>query len=579
MTRNRNPFEFSAANDLSVDEIIDYYIEDFNYSRFIQSKRNIFLLGERGSGKTMTLLFNSLEVQRKKALRAKEGAPLNRIGVYVPCNSPLTHRTEHKLLDEFRASVLSEHVLVLSIAHALAEALHEAASDLGEHPEAEMAEELETILARPLPEADTFFERIMRLVQAENYRTSQALNLPDDHSFYDGALSFSGFVMPLFDVIVRAPALGESHFLLMLDDADYLNPHQVASLNSWIAYRDHSRFSFKVATAKVTQPSRITASGGSIIEGHDFTLIDMEKPLHNARTDFGRLSNRIIAKRLGRISSSATPEEFFPESPLVATQLAESAELAKRDAMEKYPEGTAKQISDYVYKYTRALFFRRSAKANLPVYSGFEMIVFLSTGVVRNLLEPCYWMYDKAVSLATEGGGSREPISKIDPTIQNDVIMELSERTWQQVDAGLNTQVSGCTAEQSEQIRRLFEGLAQLFRDRLHSDLSEPRATSFTISGPDTAERREVEALLTIARRALLLYTRTGTAKAAGSRETYYVPRRMLWPIRGLDPVGQHARVSLKARDLMAVARGEANPWTTDPSATAESGQGTLFGG
>ena len=64
MNLENNPFKYDAANNLTDKMIADYYIDDFNYSRFIQSKRNIFLVGERGSGKTMALLFNSWRIQK-----------------------------------------------------------------------------------------------------------------------------------------------------------------------------------------------------------------------------------------------------------------------------------------------------------------------------------------------------------------------------------------------------------------------------------------------------------------------------------------------------------------------------------
>ncbi len=47
MDAKKNPFIFAGATELTSDMILDYYIEDFNYSRFIQTKRNIFLVGER----------------------------------------------------------------------------------------------------------------------------------------------------------------------------------------------------------------------------------------------------------------------------------------------------------------------------------------------------------------------------------------------------------------------------------------------------------------------------------------------------------------------------------------------------
>ena len=85
----------------------------------------------------------------------------------------------------------------------------------------------------------------------------------------------------------------------MIDDAHDLNEHQIRLVNSWIAYRDHSLFSIKVATVKVDRPPLITSTGGSILEGHDYTVVDMEKAAQNEQSDFGRLADRIVARRLG----------------------------------------------------------------------------------------------------------------------------------------------------------------------------------------------------------------------------------------------------------------------------------------
>ena len=77
----------------------------------------------------------------------------------------------------------------------------------------------------------------------------------------------------------------------------------------------------------------------------------------------------------------------------------------------------------------------------------------------------------------------------------------------------------------------------------------------------------ELGPLLDVAQRAQLLYRRTGSAKTKGKREQYYVPNRILWPSRGLDPHGQHARASIKARDLLQATEGVAIPFdsgTTD---------------
>ena len=93
MNTMQNPFEYEAANNLRPEDIIDYYIEDFNFSRFIQSTKNIFLIGERGSGKTMALLYNSFPI--KYAIGKKEGrVTFEKIGIHIPCNTPLFMKKE-----------------------------------------------------------------------------------------------------------------------------------------------------------------------------------------------------------------------------------------------------------------------------------------------------------------------------------------------------------------------------------------------------------------------------------------------------------------------------------------------------
>ena len=579
MQQPANPFQFGAANDFSADKVLEYYIEDFNYSRFIHSPRNVFILGERGSGKTMTLLYHALATQRRKAELEMRPCSLEKIGIYVPCNTPLMHRTEHELLGRFKASVLSEHLLVLGVAHWLVKALNDNSDLLGEMHSDRLSEDLGDSVGRSLPAGESFFHRVLRFTRQEIRNTQRVINRADVEGFYNEALSFATLLMPLLELIQEIEVLSHSHFFLMVDDAHDLNEHQIRALNSWIAYRDHSLFSLKVATVKVDRPPLITATGGSILEGHDFTVVDMEKPIHNERSDFGNLARQIVARRLERIGYKEDPEEFFPVHPAEKRGLDESKEKARAEALKKFPGGKPKQISDYVYKYHRAIYFRRAHKANLPVYSGFKTIVYLSTGVVRNLLEPCFWMYDKAVSTAAATSRDTEStLTNISPKIQNEVIMELSAKAWETIRNGLDKVVVGCGDKDAKKVSRLFEQLARLFRLRLTRRGAEPRGTSFSISGREgesEMEMAELDRLVGIARKATLLYKREGSAKDSGSRVDYYVPNRILWPIRGLDPQGQHARVELPAYRLLAAARGKGS---LKGAETEHDVQGELFG-
>jgi hypothetical protein len=555
MTAKSNPFEYLGANDLPEDMILDYYIEDFNYSRLIQTRRNILLVGDRGSGKSMTLLYNSWPLQRRKAEREQVPATVDLIGIYVPCNTPLTHKREYQLLPDLAASAISEHYLVLSLVYHVAKTLSAIPDVTAGADEDALRAKIEYIFDAELPKAVSFFDAIMLFVERENIKTQKTINdrrSPD--VWYDATFTFSSMVVPVLNCIRQLPALSGSHFMFLIDDAHDLNTSQIRFLNSWMAFRDHSVFSFKVAIASVLKSSLKTASGGSILEGHDFTRLDMIQPYHNETSNFGRLAHRLIEKRLTRFGINVSPEEFFPSSPQLIADLQDAEEAVRREAEAKYGNDSRK-VSDYVYKYKRAYYFRsRSPRANRPEYSGFDTLVFISTGVIRNLLYPCYWMYDKVVSLAGESFQGVSSVARIPAAVQTELVMERSRQLWDTVRNELDQTIEGCSREDAVKCYRLLDNLAILFRERLLHHKSEPRAVSFTVSGQSETVMPELLRLFEILREAQLLYVRSGSAKDKGKIETYYVPNRMLWPERGLDPHGQHARVSLSAKDLMAAA-------------------------
>ncbi len=575
-----NPFEYEAATKFTTDELLDFYIEDYNYSRFIRSRRNIFLVGERGTGKTMAFLYNSLPVRQEADRRADKNTDLSFIGVYVPCKTHLTHKKEYELLDPFQASVLSEHYFVTSIMYHVVDTLSKASGVLDGADSDGIREDIEYILGLELPKGKDLFRAVSLACEKQVVLAQKAANRRDPDSFYEGAVSFSSSLLPLLSLLTRLPRLSKSHWSLMLDDAHDLNRYQMEALNSWIAYRDHSLFSFKVATAKVERPSYKTASGGSILEGHDFTLLDMEQPYQNRYSLFGKLARQIVRRRLDKIVVHKEPDDFFPPHPQFEKDLAACRAQAEEEAHKKYPNGTAKQKADYVYKYARARYFQeRDPKANLPAYSGFDTIVHISTGVIRNLLEPCYWMYDQAVSQKRgpsekRADGEESIVTEVPPTIQSAVLLEISQKRWKVLKEGLDNTIDGCSRKQATQLFRLFDHLAMLFRARLHASKSEPRAISFTISEPSSTDCNALMELLNIARKAQMLYTYTSSAKDYGKRETYYVPNRILWPQRGLDPHGQHARVSIRAKYLMAAAKENKRIPFKDES---EPGLGGLF--
>jgi len=550
-----NPFEYETAKKLSAEKIYDLYIEDFNYSRFIRSKRNIFLVGARGTGKTMTLLYNSLPVQVLKAKKNKEKPDLSLICIHVPCNTTLMHKKDYELLKNFQLEVITEHFLVVSIMYEIVDTLNQVPDLLDGVDIKPLIEEIEFSFDTKFPKKDNFFTGLKLFIQKEGKKAEQKLNRLEADFVYPEALSFSSGVLPLVTCIKNIEKLSNTHFALMLDDAHDLNNFQIKAVNSWVAYRDNTQFSFKIAIAKVSKTTRLTRSGGEILEGHDYTQIDMEQPYQNKNSDFGRLARRIIEKRLKKIKIDKKPEEFFPVNKNFESDLKQCEEKIKNEAIEKYGEDDKKKIGDHVYKYARAKYFRNRAlgKSNKPPYSGFDIIVHISTGVIRNLLDPCYWMYDAEFS-SLHTNNTSPIVSSIPPRIQKEVIIKRSKEKWEWIENNLSTSIDNCTEDDGRYIYQLFDQVAILFRNRLIHHESEPRAVTFTISDTKFEHYSALIKLLHKASKAQILYTYKSSAKDSGRNETYYVPHRILWPARNLDPHGQHARVSIKSRDLWEAA-------------------------
>lgn len=568
MTAYNNPFEYDAAKNLSDEMILDFFIEDHNYSRLIKSTRNIFIVGERGSGKSMNLLYHSLPIQSLKTQKQSGKTPLDYIGVYIPCNTPLFHKQDHKLFpDEYKGLLISENLLVLTIGYSIADTLSPVWPELDLTELAELKDDLEFILSKSMPSKSNFFEALKLFFQAESTSYQRKLNSNNTDDIAACSWTFSSLILPLITALKKVSALAKSHFMFLVDDGHDLNSYQRKIVNSWIAYRDHTMFSIKVATVKANKMDFTTSSGGTILDGHDFIIIDLEQPFQNKFSPFGKLAKDIIEKRLEKLGTQGISAfDFFPENAEFRKDLQLYEESAREKAIEKFPNGPQKSITNYIYKYARVQYFRdRSSKANRPPYSGFELLTHLSTGVVRNLLDPCYWMYDRVISeLKMSSDNTTAIVREIPPKVQTEIIIERSEKMWERLRDGLDRYVQFCSSDQAKKIHHLFDALAVLFRKRLMHHKSEPRAIVFSISGLNEDYEKDILPMLDIARRANFLYVRTGPSKDDGKLEPYYVPNRLLWPSRGLDPQGQYARVSLKAFDIIAAMNGTPFPYNEE---------------
>jgi hypothetical protein len=547
-----NPFEYEAALSLKRERISSWFIDDYNYARFIRSSRNVILNGDRGSGKTMILAYYSADNEIATAKREERDFDTSYIGIYVPCNNPLLKKPEHDTLEPSRRDIISERYLIYTISSAIAKTMACLSEFLTPAEKEAILDEFSYLLPDVnLSDIEEPFVYLSRFIRSRLRADQEALARGLEFEFNFETSSFFVLIMPILAALREADAFSKSHFSLLLDDAHMLDSYQQAILNSWLGYRDHSLFSLKVAIAGIRNYNFKTAYGGAILNGHDFTFVSLYRPFHSLESEYGKFVKRVVERRLKDIGVPVSATDFFPANTNFVRDLERAKERADQLAQERGIDSSDRRaVGDFRYKFARALYFRdRSRRANRPPYSGFETITHLSTGVVRNLLNLCYTMFEKQQSKQK----GRVP-KRIDPEIQSQAILEASDDQWKFVKEELDRSIPHCTPQDTLWISNLLTRLAEYFRTRLLTHYSEPRVLVFSISGLDRDLHDRLLRLLHLAEEAQLVYVRTGVAKSGGGRENYYVLNRILFPAYGLDVQGQNGRASLKADDLLAAA-------------------------
>lgn len=573
MDATKNPFEYDAAPNLDPELLVAWFIEDHNHSRFIQSTRNVLINGQRGSGKSMALIYNSVPYQKIRAKLTCENFPQKSIGIYIPCNTPLTHKQEYRLLPEVEQAILSEHFFVYGMGISMAKDLQFLIDQFTIEDIKFLQDEFAFLTGKtPIYTQSPFLflKNIFReLLRKDQELLGSGINTSIDFE----TTTFYTLVLPIVTALRETELLKDTHISLLIDDAHDLNHHQRAVLNSWLGYRDHSVFSFKVAIAGMRHYDFRTAFGGSILEGHDYISVDFDQPFQNDESDFGKFARDVVQKRLNDVGINKSADDFFPESFELRNEIEKYLDLAVKEAKEKGITET-KAISDYRFKYGRALYFRsRGAKANRPQYAGFSTLAHLSTGVIRNLLEPCYWMYDRLLSESNRKEGTPELVPA---HIQSAIILQRSDNYWEFIRNNLSLKITGCSETDAKKIVNLLTGLCEHFVERLKKHESEPRVIVFSISAYSDILRSELQPLLNLAEKAQLLYVRSGPKKKGGGREDFYILNRMLLPAFGLDAHGQHGRASIQAEYLVAATQGKVIPLKV-AEITGDSLQGGLF--
>lgn len=558
-----NPFVVESPEKLTPQQIVDLFIERFTQLETVKQRRHTFIWGARGSGKSMMLRF--LEPKCQAIAQGNIEKFLNQgaafLAIYCPCKEGHANKSELLLLNKSAALIITEHVLNLSIADRLVNCFRTqfpqdffaksartdfATNVLDLFDRASIASSLEEA-TRSVRIEDDPLRWLQSLFAAENKKITSFLRgnvLQGENAVYQGATSgYHDFLLPLMKVVQNFIKAASVPVYILLDDADRLTENQQTIINSWLANRDQGTLCLKVSAQREGFKTFLTREGGRIEQPHDYSEIDVDELYTKSKSDYSE-KVKLIAERRLMLSDPPTKdiEKFLPVDP-TEEKLLEQFRRETGDEWER--TGKLGRKSDFVTRYATARLFQHlKATKKRKSYAGFQTMVHLSSGVIRDFLEPCYLMFDKCVS----EGSDPKSIELIPPHIQDEVLFRYSEEFVLQKPDEIRKSLPPERWTQVESLARLVTSLGRLFYERLHDpEAREARLFSFTVRGQPSEQVEEVLQLGVLHR---YFQLRSYSTKEGGGREKWYIFNRRVCPVFKLDPTGFEGRISLTAEFL-----------------------------
>lgn len=560
---NSTPFTVQTPDDLSAAEAVGLFVATPE-SKTLSDPKHTFVHGPRGSGKSMNFRWLMPDVQ---LLDNGAGAKLTDLpffaahfGVKV---TGLGQLEMSKLRGDARLTILGEHQLVLHMLVAIFKSLSNSLStlslDANEHQECINLFQGEFIhifnqgdvgfssgrftsitnVSDAVQEAISWVDALA--TQVQRYFARQVIQLNNYMPWSAPIYDYSTTLEPIVDLLRKLSFMCKGPVYIFVDDADYLTLEQTSILNSFISRRRVDKICFKVGT-QLSYKHYVAVDGRRIESPHDFSEIRLDIPQTGDRKKrYHELLSSVIEKRLKSYQIYIPPSDYFPEDSKQVEKIKTIADGLKeihKDDTREYRAG------DMAYRLARPEYMRGLGgirkQSHSYSYSGFEQLAHISSGVIRNFLEPASKMFNEQLNDCVAGTYP----SLISPSIQDKVIREESDNFKGNLLAGFRASlpVLFMEAERDYQsqlaskLEKLVECLGAAFHAQLiNPNKSERRVFSFALS--DYPSRILKETLELGVKEGVLFHHYIGKKDGFGKTDLYILSRRLA-PAFKLDPNG-----------------------------------------
>lgn len=564
----RNPFELVTASKLSAEAAAELWCDDKRLAR-VHGKENCFINGHRGTGKSM--LFRILQYDCQKLLHPDREPDF--LGVYFSVRDSELMTEELGLFQEdSQKNIISESHFSLLILKQLFLVIQSNPSLVSGSLVADFSRMIRDSVSTAFQfctveeptirnEYSGLLADMLVLFEIERQRiVDHVVRRLYEHAPFDGPLFlFDTLLGPIANFLKERAA---KTLYILVDDGDDLPESHTIVLNTWIARR-HGSVVFKVSTMFGYKTYR-TRGRSAIQHPHDFTQYDIAtRYLADRSEDYVELLRNITEKRLRAISVNVTAEAFFPEDEHQRKALLELSDTLSREYEERY---SGRSIKDYVYRHLTSEYIKRTLlprSSSSYLYSGFSVLATLSSGLVRDFIICAQRMYDNA---------SREHDSPqfIPPRIQSETARYHADLVLDEIGNQKQKRSVDSTREEWQEIKRMIEGLGNIFKGKMLSEDSERRVFSFSFQDEPPAR---LGRLLDLAIGEGYLMKGFISRKEGTGRRALYVLTRRLAPAFNLDVSAYSGYLSITSERLVALIEHGPQPLDEMPT-----GQLTLFG-
>lgn len=549
-----NPFSNNYPENMSNQQIKELFVDEFVDLTNILNHNHHFIWGARGSGKSM--LFRYIEAccfsDSIAELREQNLIDCPIIPIYYKISSNSLRIVEFSLIDKNYATLLSEHMMVMSIARLTLNTIMKYKEITQEEKVIYVKKVVYELFSINVEKSIT---RVNKIKKMENeplewldsicrcefqavveYLKNSYKKVETD---YQGTIvGYHDFLLPFFELTKKMIKIENLVFYLLIDEAGRTYEFQQEILNGWIACRNHDVLSIKVTAVKAEYLTFYTRDRWSIQNTHDFSETELNI-VHYSKSDYKRKIKKIIKKRFDAYGIQIDNiEKFYPTDKRQEEIIDYERNLLKQEYDNGLKKGTfgvycSRMLMPRVYQ-------NLSDKHLSPSYSGFDLILAASSGIIRNFLEPSRMMYDAAMQ-------QNDKVNEISVRIQTEVINEYSKKFFEKI-----RYISSDSQERIllTYLENLIMALGKYFRERLLTKgLVEGRIFSFTIKQFDRLEYEE-RRVLQLAEQYDYLQKSYYSGKNGTSTEDWYLLSRRLAPFFKLDPTAIKGRLALSVDDV-----------------------------